>query len=247
MYASLTSLSADRQDNFFSFQKKRIGEEDMATNPKGWLADAAGQQLLGAIVQASTHYLDTIDYGRRYGSASIPFVNGTRTPELSGDNFHVWASVHAHCSSHPTHVHPGASLSGVIYLSAPPDTGSLGALPALLHTPLHTYRPPRLRPSHTPRKQSSPTLVATFRPSRGVWLTIHSRVSGSSSRHGCRSLLPPKPWRSLLSTRPLLPALAVLCVHCSLRSLLPLPALAAPRARRFDVSDIRATVFGKAS
>ena len=226
MYASLTSLSADRQDNFFSFQKKRIGEEDMATNPKGWLADAAGQQLLGAIVQASTHYLDTIDYGRRYGSASIPFVNGTRTPELSGDNFHVWASVHAHCSSHPTHVHPGASLSGVIYLSAPPDTGSLGALPTRSSShPTSHLSPSTLTPfTHTPQ--------AVFSDPRGHLPPFERRVAYHPLA-GEWIIFPP--WLPLLASAQTLALLAfhtpsAPCARRSLRSLLPTLAAPAPCA-----------------
>ena len=128
------------QDNFFAFQKKQIGEHEMVTHPVGWFAGAAGQQLLRVIVEASAHYLDSIDYGRRYGSKRVPFQNGTRTPAIHGDDFHVWASVHTHCSSHPMHVHPGASLSGVLCATAGLDSSTPGLHHLLLCFPCSPRR-----------------------------------------------------------------------------------------------------------
>jgi uncharacterized protein (TIGR02466 family) len=98
-------------DGFFAFQKREYGEADFHSHPRGWISTKAGQDLLLALTASVGDYLERIGGEREIG--------------LDADRMHVWASVHESCSSHPRHVHPGATVSGVVYLSVPLAAGSL--------------------------------------------------------------------------------------------------------------------------
>ena len=94
-------------DDFFDFQRDEYGE----TQPeRGWLATEAGGRLLSVITSVAEDYLKELQVD---------------VPALRAGDFHVWASVHPSCSIHPTHVHPGATLSGVLYVATEPDDGQI--------------------------------------------------------------------------------------------------------------------------
>jgi uncharacterized protein (TIGR02466 family) len=112
------SRGFQENDDFFDFQRDEYGETH---SERGWLAGDAGRRFLSMIVNVAEAYLRDLHLDR--------------LPALQAGDFHVWASVHHACSLHPVHVHPGATLSGVLYVATEPDGGQLvftdprGALP----------------------------------------------------------------------------------------------------------------------
>ena len=102
-----SASSFQLNDDFFDFQRDEYGE----TQPeRGWLATKAGGRLLSVVTSVAQAYLKELH---------------VEAPALSAGDFHVWTSVHSSCSIHPIHVHPGATLSGVLYVATEPDDGQL--------------------------------------------------------------------------------------------------------------------------
>ena len=115
-------------DEFFEYQRATYGET--ASN-RGWLATAAGKELLPVVDAVTRAYLSKLGV-----ESSLA---------MGSQDFHIWASIHTQCSTHPRHVHPGATLSGVMYVAVPSCGGQLafadprGALPpfepSIVHGP----------------------------------------------------------------------------------------------------------------
>ena len=110
----------ERNEEFFYFQRDRIGVEGQSSEPKGWLASDAAQQLLGACTAAAAGYIERIAHhgGRDIGTPGEDW-------ELDPDRMHVWASVHRGGSTHPRHIHANAAVSGVFYVRAPRGSGRI--------------------------------------------------------------------------------------------------------------------------
>ena len=99
----------ERNNAFYGFQLEHMGAKDHRQHPAGWIACEAGQLLLTAFTAAAQSYLSHV-------AENVGVVR----PDVSPDHLHVWASLHQPCSTHPRHVHAGASLSGVYYVRIPP-------------------------------------------------------------------------------------------------------------------------------
>ena len=102
----------ERNNAFYGFQLEHMGAKDHRQHPAGWIACEAGQLLLTAFTAAAQSYLSHV-------AENVGVVR----PDVSPDHLHVWASLHQPCSTHPRHVHAGASLSGVYYVRIPPTGG----------------------------------------------------------------------------------------------------------------------------
>ena len=109
-------------EEFFFFQKREYGTLDHESDPRGWLASPAAQDLLQAVAATASGYLERIAHHAGY---SIGREWDPHDLELDVDKLHVWASVHTDGSTHPRHVHMDAVCSAVFYVSCPEGTGPI--------------------------------------------------------------------------------------------------------------------------
>ena len=114
----------EANEEFFYFQKRRYGVHSHSSSPapEGWLATQAAQDLLGAVSAVAAGYLERVSHHAGY-DIGRPWAE--EDWEVDPDQFHVWASVHTQSSAHPRHVHMGAVLSAVFYVTAPPGAGQI--------------------------------------------------------------------------------------------------------------------------
>lgn len=143
-------------DEFFRYQQER-------GRPHLGFAGETGERIVAALTLAVGDYLERVRrvdfaYASRVrpqlqAEEEEPSSDGPRqqaheTVPVSAEHMEVWASVHDGCNSvHPTHVHPGATLSGVLHVRVPRAAGRLifkdprGFLPpfdlsSIRHTPV---------------------------------------------------------------------------------------------------------------
>ena len=130
-------------DGFFRYQQERG-----RTHPG--FAGETGERIVAALTLAVGDYLERVrrvDFA--YASRVRPQLQAEEEDvPVSAEHMDVWASVHDGCNSmHPTHVHPGATLSGVLHVRVPRAAGRLifkdprGFLPpfdlsSIRHTPV---------------------------------------------------------------------------------------------------------------
>lgn len=116
-------------DEFYFYQMREYGIDSHQSSPKGWLATAEAQALLGVVADQTATYLETIAHHAGKGDTSFSF---------HPDELQAWANVHRRSGTHPRHTHPGAVASCVFYTATPPGAASIsffdprGDLPPLL-------------------------------------------------------------------------------------------------------------------
>ena len=106
-----------RNEDFFYFQKQEFGTAQHYSdpNPEGWLASPAAQDLIELAAACTAGYLE-----------QIVARSGSRIePQVDPDDLHVWASVHCAGSNHGRHIHYGAAVSAVFYVTSPPGAGRI--------------------------------------------------------------------------------------------------------------------------
>ena len=114
-------------EEFFYYQRSEYGVSGQQSEPKGWLASEAAQELLDVITAVTVGYITRIAHhaGMDVGRPEDLEEDEEWELPLDPDKLHVWASVHHGESQHPRHVHMGAAVSGVFYLRVPPGAGRL--------------------------------------------------------------------------------------------------------------------------
>ena len=114
-------------EEFFYYQRSEYGVSGQQSEPKGWLASEAAQELLDVITAVTAGYITRIAHhaGMDVGRPEDLEEDEEWELPLDPDKLHVWASVHHGESQHPRHVHMGAAVSGVFYLRVPPGAGRL--------------------------------------------------------------------------------------------------------------------------
>ena len=114
-------------EEFFYHQRSEYGVSDQQSEPKGWLASEAAQELLDVITAVTAGYITRIAHhaGMDVGRPEDLEEEEEWELPLDPDKLHVWASVHHGESQHPRHVHMGAAVSGVFYLRVPAGAGRL--------------------------------------------------------------------------------------------------------------------------
>ena len=103
-------------DEFFYFQMREFGIDGHQSSPRGWLATAEAQALLGEVADHAARYLKTI---ARHAGVRAPSVS------FHPDMLQAWANVHWGSGKQPRHVHAGAVASCVFYTAAPPGAASI--------------------------------------------------------------------------------------------------------------------------
>ena len=123
LLTSLRGLVADAWDRFHRSSprgNRSVADQNAAfwewqehqSRVDTWRETPAGRQLVTALAVATESYLDWLEEG-----GAVP-----RNETVSADKLSVWISLHEQCTYHPSHVHPGAAVSGVYYLQVPRDT-----------------------------------------------------------------------------------------------------------------------------
>ena len=124
--AVLAGSPLELNEEFYYFQKRNLGIMGHSSdpNPAGWLASEAAQDLMDAICACIAGYLERIAH---HASRDVgrPWTAEDWAERIDPDSLHAWASVHQSGSTHPRHVHVGAVVSCVFYLSAPEGTGPI--------------------------------------------------------------------------------------------------------------------------
>jgi hypothetical protein len=116
----VAATSHQLNEEFFYFQNTFYGDtchcKTPHANSSAWQANRAGQDVIHAMTDAASSYLERIAY--HAGET-------TNLVKLNPNNMHVWASVHADGSAHARHDHAGAVVSGVLYVRSPPGAGKI--------------------------------------------------------------------------------------------------------------------------
>lgn len=120
-------------DDFYRFQNGGGG-----SRVPGLFAGETGQRVVVALAAAVHDYMERVrrvndDYGQHVRQhlrgTDLGLIEDDTEPQRAPvlpEHMAVWASVHEECTSmHDTHVHPGATVSGVLHVRVPRSAGRL--------------------------------------------------------------------------------------------------------------------------